>query len=166
MLPDLPAALTEAAPGQTSLAYVHSLARLLRPEPQPTASEWIRHIARRVLGASHHMAPAPGARGGSSAPVQRLFETESHLITLWDEPDIAPNRYLIGQVYRRAGAAVAPISTTLVLPDASERLAAREGSEFHLAAVPPGVYLITCRLETAEEILVPGVEVGIGDDRA
>lgn len=145
-------------PSADTLDYVRSLARLLRPAGR--GDGLVRHVARLIFdgGAPRAMAEA---RSVIAPAAQRVFETEAHLITLWDEPEEADQRYLIGQVYARAGAALLPRSVSLLLPDAPEREAAIEGSEFHLPGVTPGIYLIRCRLDTAE-VLLPRVEVGLG----
>jgi len=157
-----------ATPSADALAYVHRLARLLQPvkevEAVGAAGRLTRFVARLVAGGTPPRPIAAGARGGGdSEPVQRVYRTEAHLITLWDEPEdnSGIDRYLIGQVYGDDGAARIPRSATLLLSDAAEREAQREGSEFHLAAIPPGQYLVRCvLLDTDEEIFLPGVRVG------
>lgn len=146
-------------PSADALAYVKSLARLLQP-PAGRGENLVRHIARLVFDGGSPRAPAEARSPGAPA-AQRVFETEVHLITLWDEPEeAADQRYLIGQVYARSGTALPPRSVSLLLADAPEREAEIEGSEFHLPGVAPGVYLIRCRLDAAE-VLLPRVEVGL-----
>lgn len=143
-------ALTSApSPSTEAMAYVRSLARLLHPDPPA------RTVARlAVVGGL----VAAGARGGGGG-AQRVFETDDHVVTLWDEVEDAGSHYVIGQVYARGGGALVPRAVHLLLPDASERAAACEGSEFHMEGIAAGTYLIRCTLDDAE-LIVPGVAVG------
>lgn len=140
-------------PSLASRRYVQSLARLLRPEPRETL---LQKVARLVT-VGGGLAPV-GARG-TAAGAQRVFETEEHLVTLWDEAEDADRHYLIGQIYARGGGALVPCAVHLLLPDNTERDATCEGTEFHLGGIAAGVYLVRCTLDT-QEVLIPGVTVG------
>ena len=65
-----------ATPSVETLRFAVGLARLL---PHPTRPSL---IARLVSGGQ----PLAAARGGEAQ--QRLYETDRHLITLWDEADV------------------------------------------------------------------------------
>ena len=137
----------EPAPSQETLAFSVGLARLLPRADRPSL------IARLVSGRQ----TLATARGGEAQ--QRLYETEAHLITLWDEADSGASRYLIGQVYAKENGPLVPGSVTLFSAQHVETSARQEGSEFHVAGVAPGVYALRCSLASAD-ILLPGVEVG------
>ena len=170
-----------AIPSPAALDYARGLARLLRPATGGGAAAIRRHVARLVSGGTPRPAAAAGARGSAAAPaVQRVFETDDHVISLWDEPDEdggavggggAARRYLIGQVYARgvgpdADRAALEFRSVVLLPapagSGDMREAEREGDEFHFGDVAPGVYLVRCVLSAGdEEILLPRVEVGL-----
>jgi hypothetical protein len=137
----------EPAPSGEALGFALGLARLL---PQPSRPSL---IARLVSGGQ----PLATARGGEAQ--QRLYETDQHLITLWDETDRHATRYLIGQVYEKEKGPLVPESVTLFSGSSTEQAAQQEGSEFHVTRVAPGTYTLRCTLESAD-ILLPEVEVG------
>lgn len=140
------------APSPEALAYTQGLARLL---PGATAAPGrVPLIAWLVSGGAPAVAMA---RGGGA--VQRLYETEHHLITLWDEADHAATRYLIGQVYDRDKGPLVPRAVSLLPTHGDALQAEQEGSEFHLAQVAAGTYLLHCELENTD-LYLPGVQVG------
>lgn len=148
----LPALAPLPPPSDAALRFARGLARLLpQPEPRP---ERVSVLARLVPGSGGAPLTARGA-----GTVQRLYETDEHLITLWDEADRAGTRYLIGQVYAREGSPLVPEAVVLLPQEGAGRTAEQEGSEFHAAGVPPGTYLLQCTL-AAVEIYLPEVEVG------
>lgn len=140
------ALVEEPAPSAEALAFACGLARML---PQPERPSL---IARLTSGGQ-----APATARGSEAQ-QRLYETDQHLITLWDEADRQSTRYLIGQVYDKTTGLLAPESITLIAPHCPKRVAQQEGSEFHVAEVLPGTYTLHCALPETD-ILLPEVEV-------
>ncbi len=141
-------ALTEEpAPSQQTLAFSVGLARMLPQSDRPSL------IARLITGGQ----ALATVRGGEAQ--QRLYETDGHLITLWDEVDSGASRYLIGQVYEKGRGPLVPESVTLFSAQHADRGAQQEGSEFHMAGVVPGVYALRCALASTD-ILLPGVEVG------
>lgn len=150
----IPALAPLPSPSPEALAFSKGLARLLPRTEPPT--QRVPLIARLVSGT-----PAlAAARGHLGSAHQQLYETDDYLITLWDEADGGATRYLIGQVYARQGTSVVPQEVTL-LPCAGEsQVAQQEGSEFHVAGVLPGTYLLHCALETAD-LYLPEVEVGL-----
>ncbi|WP_309719513.1 hypothetical protein [Armatimonas sp.] len=137
----------EPAPSQETLTFAVGLARMLPRADRPSL------LARLVSGGQ----TLATARGGEAQ--QRLYETDQHLITLWDEADSGASRYLIGQVYEKNNGPLVPESVMLFSAQCVEKNARQEGSEFHVAGVAPGVYALRCSLATAD-ILLPGVEVG------
>jgi hypothetical protein len=147
------------APSASATHYANSLARLLAPTKKPGIVQQIARLipkpARPAIGL--------GVRGlptiSTVAAAQQTYETETHLITLWDEPEKTTTRYLIGQIYARSGEAVLTDRVTLLLSDATEQVATIEGSEFHFASVPSGVYLIRCEFDQTE-LLIPKLSVG------
>lgn len=150
----IPALAPPPTPSPAARAYVQSLARLLpRPEPRPNL---VRYIAEALAPSLRPAAIPAGARGGRT--LQRLYETDAHLLTLWDEPDDTAGRYLIGQVYAREGGPLLPRDVVLLGAGAT-RSADCEDSEFHLSAVPPGAYVLRCELDAAE-IYIPRLVVG------
>ncbi len=137
----------EPVPSQETLAFSVGLARMLPRAERPSL------IARLVSGGQ----TLATARGGEAQ--QRLYETDQHLITLWDEADSGASRYLIGQVYAKASGPLVPESVLLFSAQQAEIDARQEGSEFHLAGVAPGVYGLRCSV-AGTDILLSGVEVG------
>lgn len=137
----------EPAPSPETLAFSVGLARLLPRVDRPSL------LARLISGGQ----PLATARGGEAQ--QRVYETDSHLITLWDEADAGTSRYLIGQVYDKASGPLIPEAVVLFSARQAETSAQQEGSEFHVAGVAPGTYSLRCALESAD-ILLPEVEVG------
>ena len=152
----IPALAPLPGPSPEALAFSNGLVRLL-PKPESVSTGRVPLIARLISGGG---TPAlAGARGHHSSSIQRLYETDDYLITLWDEADGGATRYLIGQVYARQGESVAPQEVVLLPREGESQVAEQEGSEFHAAGVPPGTYLLHCALETAD-LYVPEVEVG------
>lgn len=137
----------EPRPSQDAVGFALGLARMLPKPSRPSL------LARLVSGGQ----PLATARGGEAQ--QRLYETDSHLITLWDEADAGTSRYLIGQVYDKVTGPLVPTTVTLLSAHSPEQEARQEGSEFHVAAVAPGTYALRCALLDTD-ILVPEIEVG------
>lgn len=155
-LPALPDAVSQdLAPSPAAITFANRLANLL-PKPEP--SGLTRFIAQLASQSGMALATA-GARGISLPAVQRVYTTERHLITLWDEPEDGNHRYLIGQIYSQSGNALYPQSVQILRPGALEQEAVQEDNEFHLAGITAGSYLLRCRFDT-EEIIVPEIEVG------
>lgn len=149
--------------------------RASEPAPVPVLAESALARAARInrllpadgrSNLSHQFAEAvkmPGAaptlRGAAQPAIHRAYETPTHQVLVWDEPDDGATRYLIGQVYSRSGEVLEPNMVRLLDDRGEIHLAEREGSEFHLPAVPPGSCIISCELEQ-DCIIVPQVEVG------
>jgi hypothetical protein len=159
-LPRLAEAFRAPAPEPVSagaLARAGRLNRLLPGGGRPDA----RHVFAEALPAPKVSAPIRGATAvAGQAPIHRVYETPAgHRVLVWDEPDEGANRYLIGQVYARNGEAVEPDAVRLLDGGGEIRVAEREGSEFHLPAVPPGACALACEFG-ADCIVLPHVEVG------
>ncbi len=137
----------QPVPSVEALDFALGLARMLPKNHRPSL------VARLISGGQ----PLATARGVEAQ--QRLYETDSHLFTLWDEADSGASRYLIGQVYAKNNGPLMPESVTLFSVQSAETSARQEGSEFHVAGVVPGVYALRCALESTD-ILLPEVEVG------
>ena len=151
----LPALTPLPSPSPQALAFTQGLARLLPGALSPPGR--VPLIARLLsVGGTPTLV---GARGAKSGAVQRLYETDDYLITLWDEADHGATRYLIGQVYDRQSGPVVPQTVVLTPRRGTAKTVQQEGSEFHAAGVAPGTYLLHCALETAD-IYLPEVDVG------
>jgi hypothetical protein len=157
-MPSVAHALPDAAPipSVESLAFVHSLGRLLAPERRQPGI--VRYIAQLLT-------PAPsqvpvGLRGSvGSRSGTMVYQTDHHLVTLWSEPDGRDSYYLIGQIYARNGNPLPLHTVDITARDGAIQTAMHEGTEFSLRSIPAGVYLLCCSLGDAE-IVVPQIEVG------
>ena len=98
---------------------------------------------------------------GSSASFQRLFETEAHLIDVWEERGAKGESYLIGQVYDRAVGDALPLENVVLLaPSGETREVRTHEREWHAPGVPAGKWSIQLWLEGGEALLLSGLEVG------
>lgn len=98
---------------------------------------------------------------GPSASFQRLFETEAHLIDVWEERGAAGESYLIGQVYDRAAGEALPLeSAVLLAPSGETREARTQETEWHAPGVPAGSWSLQLWLEGGESLWLGGLEVG------
>ncbi len=114
-------------------------------------------LAHLLFDSREGLSPARDSGGGTS--FQRLFETETHLIDLWEERSRGRS-YLIGQVYDKAeGAALAPESALLLSLEGTTLYASTEGTEWHLEGVPMGSWTVQLWLDD-ETIILDAVEVG------
>lgn len=137
----------EPMPSEEAQAFALGLTRLLPRPERPT-------LLARLLPSGQPLASARG-----SEAQQRIYETDQHLLTLWDETDTGESRYVIGQVYDKTHGPLHPQEVAFFSPHSPERHARQEGSEFHLEKVAPGTYALRCSLPELD-ILVTGVEVG------
>jgi hypothetical protein len=97
--------------------------------------------------------------GGGTASFQRLYETEMHLIDLWEERT-GSKSYLIGQVYDKAGGeTLAPDEALLLSTDGTTLLTRAEGAEWHAEAVPAGRWAVQLWLGE-QTLMLEEVEVG------
>jgi hypothetical protein len=157
-LPTLRQALARETPqpSASAVAFARSLARRI-PVSRPNPLVALR-VARLVFD-TRHAAPS-GARGERDGAVQRLFETESHVIDLWEEREASRQVYLIGQAHTRAeGAAAAPASATAIGMGGARQAARLDGAEFHFESLSPGNYHLHLCLP-GEEALLMDLEIG------
>ncbi len=143
----------EPCPSPRALAFAYGLARLIRPAESARVATLVQ-IARRFLDAPR-LVPA---RDAASCANRQLYETDTHLIDLWDEIDLDGSHYVMGQAQRRGEGAAPPIQVEAMnLSGAPPLRGAILGTEFHFEAVPAGVYHLRVVLE-GTEILLPGVQ--------
>lgn len=97
---------------------------------------------------------------GRSASFQRLFETETHLIDVWEERAASGASYLIGQVYDRVEGEALAVENAMLLADDGTTLPARiVGTEWHAEAVPVGEWSLHLWLD-GETLVLDELEVG------
>jgi hypothetical protein len=90
----------------------------------------------------------------------RIYATERHDIDLWEEKTDDNLWHLIGQVLSKGDReAVTLEAATLTPREGAPLTATLEIDEFHLRAIPAGVYQLSLRL-SEDEIVVPDVAVG------
>jgi hypothetical protein len=133
----------------------HALfAERFRPPVRRSWTAWLQFDGRSSVPA------LAGARGGQPDSFQMVYSTDAHDIELFQEPAEEGNWYIIGQVMPKEGDATLT-TQEIVLTGSDQRsfTFASEGEEFHLSAVPAGVYEVTLRL-AEEDILLPHVAIG------
>lgn len=114
-------------------------------------------LARLLFDSREGLSPARDSGGMGS--FQRVFETETHLIDLWEERS-GGRSYLIGQAYdKTSSVAEAPDSALLLGSNGTTLSASAEGTEWHLAGVPVGSWTVQLWLN-GETIILDAVEVG------
>ena len=144
--------------------YARALGRLTRPDSDETTG-FLKRVARLVFDGGR---PAPnlayrGAEGSAvRTGVQRLYETEEHLVMLWEERTQLGSSYLIGQIYQRLdGVCLTQASVVLTATHSGTTQTARQQEgEFHVEDVAPGMYLIECWLDSGADIVLRDVRVG------
>ena len=146
-------------PPETALARAHAIFReQVRPAsaPNPVLS-WLASLQFD----SRRSAPAlAGARGPKRDGIQLVYTTNVHDIELFQEPAEAGNWYMIGQVMPREGDATIVLREIVLTERNGSRLTfTPDEAEFHLPAVPRGLYEIALRLAEGE-ITMPDVGVG------
>jgi len=158
-------------PSESARSYARALTRLRYPAPvapQGSSSRlqrWIAHLIPQIDPSAGSLAPATGLRNALPAePVsgQRLYETEAHMLTLWEEPTkhgvngSPASSYVIGQIYgREDGICLVPESVLFTAQFSGEVCEARlEDGEFHAAKLLPGAYLVQCWLPDADGVIV------------
>jgi hypothetical protein len=119
-----------------------------------------RSLLARLSFDSRSMQAFAGARGASEEAFELNYSTDLHDIEIWEEPAGQGNWYLIGQILPREGEDVLqPQQVVLSAEDGTQLSVTPEMPEFHLPAVPAGVYQVTVRFPDSE-ILIPGFSVG------
>ena len=150
---DLKAALAAELPSVPAPALDAARA-LFRERKRPAVRK-----ARLLFDGRQGLSPARD--GGPSASFQRLFETEAHLIDVWEERQSSGESYLIGQVYdKAAGAAQAPESVVLLAPDGEARAAKTVETEWHAPGVPAGNWSLQLWLKGGAALVLDALEVG------
>ena len=143
-------------------AYVRGLAYLRSPAAPPQRQPLLRWIAKLVAETSPAFAPAGGVRGPGGSTSQWLYETEAHLVTLWEERRASAGSYVIGQIYlRQESVSLIPESILFTNSEGKTWTAQQEGSEFHVAGLLPDTYLLQCWLGEGT-LLLPHVRLGEG----
>ena len=145
---------------EPALARAHSLFReRFRPAVAPnTIVSWLASLQFD----SRRNAPAmAGARGAKRDGIQLVYTTNIHDIELFQEPGEAGNWYMIGQVMPREGDAKIVLEEIVLTERNGSRLRfTPDNAEFHLPAIPSGLYEIALRLKEGE-ITMPDVGVGL-----
>lgn len=102
-----------------------------------------------------------GARGAKRDGIQLVYTTSVHDIELFQEPGEQGNWYMIGQVMpREAPDRIIPQEIVLTESGGARLIFRPDAEEFHLPAVPKGLYEIALRL--AEGVItMPDVGVGL-----
>ncbi|MGC4047190.1 MAG: hypothetical protein QM758_25615 [Armatimonas sp.] len=149
---DLPRAL--ATPQSQVPAAALAAARGLFSERQ---SERPGLLARLLFDGRQGLSLARDS--GVTSSFQRLFETDTHLIDLWEERN-GQSSYLIGQVYDKAiGSALTPDTAILLASDGTTLCASAEGTEWHVGSVPAGLWSVQLYLGE-DAVVLEAVEVG------
>lgn len=145
----------EHGPSPAALAFVRNLART--PAAVSPGPAVLFTLARLVFDG--RSGPAAGTRRTGGEAFHRLYETDEHSITLWEEPASGAS-YVIGQAYSRPDGE--PLTPQSVVGSSSEGVswsAEIQGQEFHFASLSPGAYDLHLFLGEAEVRLVE-VEIG------
>ena len=131
-----------------------------RFRPAVVANSLTSWLARLQFDSRSLSAAPAGARGAKHAGVQLVYTTSLHDIELFQEPNGRGDWVMIGQVMPREGDATIVLSEIVLTERNGTRLTfTPETEEFHLPAVPAGLYEIALRLR-AGEITIPDVGIG------
>ena len=111
---------------------------------KPVQISW---IARLIYDSLSNLQPVM-ARGERSSSRHRLYQTEKYEIDLWEDPISQQESYLIGQVIPTEGSGPVLWDTVqLSNSEGNEVTLTHEGSEFHAAIVPSGMYSLTILID-------------------
>ena len=153
--------LSETPISESTRAYARSLSHLRPPVASAQRPPLLRWIATLVSGAGLTLAQA-GVRGTEGSTSQWLYETEAHLITLWEERRGPVGSYVIGQIYRRQDSvSLIPESILFTGSSGATWTAHQKESEFHISDLLPDMYLLQCWLDEGT-LLLPQVRIGGG----
>ena len=163
-------------PSDSARAFAKNLTRLRFNDITATASadETNPSLLQSFLGVPRWIAryiqpETPyfvGARSTADlVPAQRIFETNEHLVTLWEEANTGnTSSYVIGQVYSRTDNV--SLTPELVLftarSDGATFVADKEDSEFYVSSLLPGDYVVHCWLNNNDVLALPHVRFGSG----
>ena len=121
--------------------------------------ERVSLIARLIFDSRAELALS-GARSVGDVSFHALYSTDKYDIDLWQEPGEAGRWYVIGQILpNEASPALIPLEASFQSALGETPEVRMEGSEFHIAAVLPGHYVLNLRLAN-QEITVPDILVG------
>ncbi len=148
---DLRAALSAPASSVPEAALQAARHIFSAPPRRPGILAALRFDGRQGLVLARDGAP------GSS--FQRIFETETYLIDLWEERTAGNASYLIGQVYEKTTGATLPAEGVFLLASGTTRIARSEGAEWHAESVPAGQWSVQLWLES-ETLLLENIQVG------
>jgi len=131
-------------------------ARYVRPKSPSPVVEW----ARLLFDSRTQLTPA-FARGEQEPSRHQIYRADGYEIEIWQEMLPQGACYLIGQVLpRRSQVTVIPQEIILSNSDGHILRVTPEASEFHLPAVPNGLYQVQVRLPDVD-IRLPEVAVGL-----
>ena len=110
-------------------------------------------LARLVFD-SFHAPRTAFARSAEPTAWQRLYQTETYNIELWQEGNAQEGWYIIGQVLPEQGDAMPAVSEALfIASDGAVRRAALQNGEFHADRLPADTYQICLQSPDASALL-------------
>ncbi len=145
---------------EAALERARALFRERYPSPATLPNPLFAWLAQLQFDSRSSAPMLAGARGMKREGVQLVYSTEVHDIDLFQELSGEGTWYLIGQVMPRDGeATIVPQEVVLTERGGNRLTFAPESGEFHLPAIPEGIYDIALRLADGE-ITLPGVGIG------
>jgi len=161
---------SDSAPSQDSQEFVRNLPRLRFQSALTTNSRVpfgisIPAITRFVaqLIDQQTLAPTSVRSASDQASLQRLYETDDHLVSLWEESlPGEEGSYIIAQVYSRQESICLIPETVLFVAMSSgiTQEAVQEANEFHVPRLLPDNYLIQCWLDDKHVLAMHNVQIG------
>ena len=144
---------------ESALTRAHAIFRE-RFRPVVTPNPVMAWLASLQFDSRRSAPMLAGARGAKNEGIQLVYTTNLHDIELFQEPGEQGNWYMIGQVMPREGTAtIIPQEIVLTERDGSRLTFRPESEEFHLPAVPKGLYEMVLHLPQGA-ITMPDVGVG------
>lgn len=132
-----------------------------RFRPEAKANPVLAWLATLQFDSRRNAPTLAGARGARHSGVQLVYTTNIHDIELFQEPGEQDNWYMIGQVMPRESIeSIVPREIVLTERGGAQFTFRPESEEFHLPAIPKGLYEIALRLPEGV-ITMPDVGVGI-----
>jgi hypothetical protein len=145
---------------ETALKRAHSIFRE-QFRPVVASNPVLSWLAALQFDSRRNSPTLAGARGAKHDGIQLVYTTNVHDIELFQEPAGQGNWYMIGQVMPREGTAtIIPNEIVLTERNGSRLTFRPDTEEFHLPAIPRGLYEIALRLNEGE-ITMPDVGVGL-----
>lgn len=102
-----------------------------------------------------------GARGEAGTSYRMVYSVEGYDLELWHEREENGQWAILGQALRAEGEAVTPEAVMLLAENGTRREAVQDSGEFHLEAIPQGVYRLEIALPDAQ-IVVAELPIGMG----